>query len=164
LEKKKAKRITITGIVQGVGFRPFIYRLASELDLKGYVKNMGGSEVIVHVEGSEDKINELIRKIRLHHPPRALIERIDEREVPAEGWKEFAILESGNAREARSMVPPDIGICDDCLRELRDERSRFYRYPFHSCVNCGPRYTIMLKPPYDRENTSMRMFPLCAEC
>jgi len=62
------------------------------------------------------------------------------------------------------MVPPDIGICDDCLRELQDERSRFYRHPFHSCVNCGPRYTIMLKPPYDRENTSMRRFPLCAEC
>jgi len=82
---KKAKRITITGIVQGVGFRPFVFKLASELDLKGYVKNMGGSEVIVHVEGGEDEINELIRKIRLHHPPRALIERIEAKEVPAEG-------------------------------------------------------------------------------
>ena len=163
-KEEGAKKITVIGVVQGVGFRPFVYRIASSLGLKGYVKNLGGSEVVIHVEGDSDDIEKLIDAIKKSHPPMAVIERIHVTEDEMEGWKSFEIASSGNAVEEASMIPPDIGICQDCLREIKEKSSRFYRYPFHSCVNCGPRYSMMLRPPYDRENTSMRLFPLCEKC
>ncbi|MGC8996525.1 MAG: carbamoyltransferase HypF [Fervidicoccaceae archaeon] len=164
MEEKKAKKITVTGVVQGVGFRPFVYRVANSLGLKGYVKNLGGSEVLIHVEGNEREIENLVEHIKRSPPSRAIIEKIIVKDTEMEGWSDFLILESDTKREVRSSIPPDIGICEDCLREVLDKASRFHMYPFHSCVNCGPRYSIMIKPPYDRENTSMKRFPLCEEC
>lgn len=162
--RSEAKKIIITGIVQGVGFRPFVYRLAKGLGLKGYVKNLGGSEVLIHAEGDGDKIEELLKAVGSSHPPMAVIEKISVAEAEPEGWEDFKILESDFRKETRSSIPPDIGICDECLREVMNEKSRFYKYPFHSCINCGPRYSIMFTPPFDRENTSMKRFPLCEQC
>ncbi len=160
----RAYRVLITGIVQGVGFRPFIYRLASELRLGGYVRNVGGSEVEVYVEGSDEELMKFIELIKERAPKAARIEELVVNVVEPLGIKDFRILPSGSEAIKYSMIPPDIGICDDCLREVLDPSNRRYRYPFNSCVWCGPRYSMMYKPPYDRANTSMNDFPLCDDC
>ncbi|MEM0046904.1 MAG: carbamoyltransferase HypF [Fervidicoccaceae archaeon] len=162
--EEEARKIIVIGIVQGVGFRPFIYRLAKRLGLNGYIRNLGGSEVVIHAEGELNRIQELILAIERNHPPRAVIEKIEVEDAELEGWKDFFILPSEERKEEKSVIPPDIGMCDECQREILDPCSRFYRYPFHSCVNCGPRYSMMIKLPYDRENTSMSLFPLCERC
>lgn len=164
MEARRAYRVRITGIVQGVGFRPYVYRLASETGVKGYVRNLGGSEVEIHVEGSGEKVERFLRLLVPRKPPRAVIEEVKVEEAEPKGYVEFTIMHSSSSLSARSMIPPDIGICSECLREVLDPGSRWYRYPFHSCVNCGPRFSMMYRTPYDRSNTSMRDFPLCEEC
>ncbi len=159
-----AYKIRVIGIVQGVGFRPYVYRLAKSMGLKGYVKNMGGSEVEIHLEGPEARIHEFSERLVREKPPQALIEEVKMIKTKPVGYKDFSILPSSSKLESRSMIPPDIGICKDCLREILDPSTRWYMYPFNSCVNCGPRFSMMYTTPYDRENTSMRDFPLCQQC
>ncbi len=159
-----AKRIRVIGIVQGVGFRPFIDRLAKKFGLDGYVKNIGGSEVEIYVVGNETRIYEFIEAIKEEKPPTAEIEEMIVEDAELAKIKGFKILKSSNVVKEPSMIPPDIGICRECIREILDSNSRWYYYPFNSCAWCGPRFSIMYKTPYDRENTSMKDFPLCEAC
>ena len=160
----KAYRILVTGIVQGVGFRPFIHRIALKSNVKGYVRNIGGSEVEIHVEGNEKEISKFMELLFKELPPPAKIEEITIDEVNVEGYMDFKILPSSREVKKYSMIPPDLAICNECLKEVLNPRDRRYRYPFNACAWCGPRYSIMYTTPYDRENTSMKDFPLCSEC
>jgi len=162
--KLHALRISIIGLVQGVGFRPFVYRLATSLGLKGYVRNLGGSEVEILIEGEKKKVQKFLLRLRKEKPPPAEIEDISIERVPPKGFRKFRILKSGSLIIKRSVIPPDLGICDHCLSEVLNPNSRWYKYPFNSCAWCGPRFTMMYGIPYDRYNTSMRDFPLCVEC
>lgn len=161
---RAAALIVVTGVVQGVGFRPFVYRTAVKLGLRGYVRNLGGSEVEIWVEGVDDSIERFLEALEREKPPPAKLESIVVKRVEPRGYTGFAILESGTSVSVRSQIPPDIGVCVDCLREVLDPASRWYRYPFNSCAWCGPRFSMMYAVPYDRENTAMRDFPLCEEC
>ena len=159
-----ALRLRVTGVVQGVGFRPFVYRLAVSMGLRGYVRNLGGAEVEIWVEGPEEAVRAFPRELVRRKPPSARIEGVEAVEVEPRGHPDFRILRSERGATALSMIPPDFGICEWCLREVLDERSRWYMYPFNSCAWCGPRFTMIEKIPYDRENTAMAEFPLCEEC
>lgn len=158
----KAYIVRITGIVQGVGFRPFVFRLAKKYDIRGYVRNLGGAEVEIYIEG--DKVKEFIKSLEVEKPPTAVIYSIQVIKAYPKGYSSFRIMESSNEFSSISIIPPDFSICDECIKEILDPKSRFYRYPFHSCAWCGPRFTIIERIPYDRHNTSMRDFPLCDEC
>jgi hydrogenase maturation protein HypF len=160
----KALKIRVIGIVQGVGFRPFVYRLAKSLNLKGYVVNLGGSDVEIYIEGVKDRVEEFVRRLFTDKPPSAKILSAIIEEVKSVGCEDFVILRSRQDTIYRSMVPPDIAICRDCVKEILDPNSRFYRYHWNSCAWCGPRFSMMFKVPYDRENTAMAMFKLCSEC
>ena len=160
----KAYKIIVTGIVQGVGFRPTIYRMAYQAGVKGYVRNMGGSEVEIFVEGGEEEIKTFFELLNNKLPPVAKIYSLEKYEVEPRSYNDFKILPSKGAQIKRSIIPPDFSVCRKCLDEVYREGSRWYRYPFNSCVYCGPRYTIMYRVPYDRENTSMNEFPLCGKC
>jgi hydrogenase maturation protein HypF len=159
-----AFKIKVVGIVQGVGFRPFIYRLATSLNLNGYVVNLGGSEVEIHVEGDRNKIDVFLTRLSIEKPPPAKIISIEIKEVEPQYFTSFKILKSGKSLSIRSSIPPDIAICPDCIAEIYDINSRFYRYPWNSCAWCGPRFSMMIDIPYDRENTAMSRFKLCDEC
>jgi len=158
--------IAVTGIVQGVGFRPFIYLLATRDGLSGFVRNMGDAGVQVVVEGEKNKIGKFIAAIRAEQPALA---RVDEIKV---AWKkstgEFTAFNVAKSERAglglASVVPPDIALCGDCFREMLDPADRRHLYPFITCVNCGPRFTIIEELPYDRPRTSMKAFPLCNDC
>jgi hydrogenase maturation protein HypF len=159
-----AVKIRLVGIVQGVGFRPFVYRLATRLGLRGYVVNRGGAEVEIFVEGDDDKINRFMMLLEREKPPPALFEEIFiERSSPL-NLRDFRILKSVYDRSRRSMIPPDVAICEECTREIKDPSSRFYRYYWNSCAWCGPRFSMIYRTPYDRENTSMRKYLLCEKC
>jgi hydrogenase maturation protein HypF len=159
-------KIRVTGIVQGVGFRPFIYRIAVKNDLDGYVRNRGDAGVEIHLEGREENIRKFLRDLKEKKPPLAQIYEIIT--LPLKGknkYEAFTILKSSEEAElSGSVIPPDIAICDDCLKELRDRENPRYEYFFITCTNCGPRYTIIERLPYDRENTTMRRFPMCNFC
>ncbi len=159
-----AKKLVITGLVQGVGFRPFIHRLAARLGLRGYVRNIGGSEVEVWIEGPSDSIEEFMRLLYIEKPPPAIIDDVIVYDVEPRGFSDFRILRSGVYAIKRSNIPPDLAICRECLREILDPNNRRYRYPFNSCAWCGPRFSMMYRVPYDRVNTSMRKYPLCSDC
>jgi len=156
-------RVHITGIVQGVGFRPFVYNLAMRLKLKGWVNNTSAG-VDIHIEGDEDDINSFIEKLSSEKPPLAVMDEISVREVPPENFKTFDIQHSTPIEGAFQPISPDVSICDDCLRELFDPSDRRYRYPFINCTNCGPRFTIIKDIPYDRPKTTMAGFALCPDC
>ncbi len=161
----KAYIIHVNGVVQAVGFRPFVYRIAHENDLKGYVKNLGDAGVEIVVEGQERDVESFLRDLKTKKPPLARIDRIKKREIPPQGFPEFYIEKSSRGGGAGdSIIPPDIAICDDCLRELFDPTDKRYMYPFIVCTNCGPRFTIIEDLPYDRENTTMNEFPMCDFC
>jgi hydrogenase maturation protein HypF len=153
----------MTGRVQGVGFRPFVYRLAHEYALDGHVRNMRG-DVEVVVSGLRESVAGFERDIVVRAPPLAVpaIRSADGCPAPAPGG--FVIAESSAADAPQVSVPPDFFACDDCVRELADPADRRHRYPFINCTQCGPRYTIITALPYDRPNTSMARFPLCADC
>ena len=158
--------IWVSGIVQGVGFRPFVYRIAVANGLVGYVRNRGDAAVKVVVEGKEDKITKFLEDLREKKPPLAQIYSINVDYKEDEGdFDEFRIMESsGETKLSGSVIPPDVSICDECLKELRDPANRRFNYFFITCTDCGPRYTIIDGLPYDRANTTMNSFPMCKEC
>jgi len=156
----KRLHIQVKGVVQGVGFRPFVYNLAKKLNLKGFVTNTSKG-VTIEVEG--EKVSEFIEKLKNEPPPLAKIYSIYTKELPLNNYKDFEIIESIDDA-GFTHVSEDVSICEDCLRELFDPSDRRYLYPFINCTNCGPRYTITLKVPYDRPNTTMAEFKMCPEC
>ncbi|MCS7105388.1 MAG: carbamoyltransferase HypF [Thermofilaceae archaeon] len=162
--KNRAAHIKAVGIVQGTGFRPFVHRIASKFGLKGYIRNLGGSEVEIWVEGDDGAVELFLEALEKEKPPPVELEELKVSRVEPRGYSHFTILESAHSLTERSQIPPDIGACPHCLRETIDPTSRWFRYPFNSCAWCGPRFSMMYCAPYDRENTSMRDFPLCDEC
>jgi hydrogenase maturation protein HypF len=156
-------RHRFSGIVQGVGFRPFIYRLAVSSGLAGFVHN-SSEGVIVEVEGGVQSLEAFLVRVRQEVPPQAEIYEITSSEIPAQGQREFRIIQSALSGISDVQISPDIATCDDCLAELFDPSDRRHKYPFINCTNCGPRLTIIKDIPYDRERTSMSVFPLCAQC
>jgi hydrogenase maturation protein HypF len=156
-------RIHITGIVQGVGFRPFIYSLAMRKNLNGWVRNTSAG-VDIAVDGPEDLLNAFVADIRKDAPPLAQIDNVTIKQCPPDGFQTFEIVHSQAIPDAFIPISPDISICQDCLRELFDPTDRRYRYPFINCTNCGPRFTIIEDIPYDRPKTTMKDFPMCRDC
>ncbi len=157
------KKIKIQGIVQGVGFRPFVYRLAVSLNLKGFVLNtVRGVEI--EVEGRSDLIERFMDVLPKQIPPASRITKMESSDLSPQNDFEFQILSSRKKEKRSALISPDIGICEDCLRELFDPEDRRYQYPFINCTNCGPRYTILQEIPYDRPNTTMSVFKMCPEC
>jgi len=164
---KKRATIHVTGIVQGVGFRPFVYRVAESLSLVGYVLNLGDAGVRIVVEGQEKGIHDFVKIIRNDPPSIARIDTLDINwQDPDETFTEFEIIKSSIARsdDAIPVIPPDIAICNDCVNDLTNPSSRWYLYPFTSCAACGPRFSTITDLPYDRPNTTMVDFPLCDTC
>ncbi len=154
---------SFTGTVQGVGFRPFIYRIASKLKLHGFVQNSPGG-VRAEVEGPDEAVHRFLDDVRQTLPPLAEITGISSEEIPVREEPGFFIRESLQEGDRHIPIPPDSATCDDCLQELFNPDDRRFRYPFTNCTNCGPRLTIVSGIPYDRENTSMACFSLCPEC
>lgn len=155
--------IRVFGLVQGVGFRPFVHRLAERMGVSGVVRNtLGGVEI--EAEGSAAQVSGLLEAIRHESPSIAEIQRIGSTVLEPTGESGFRIVESTQSNDESALVSADIGTCDDCLRELRDTNDRRYRYPFTNCTNCGPRFTIVENVPYDRGRTTMRGFDLCRAC
>lgn len=159
------QRITVTGVVQGVGFRPFVHRIATELGLAGFVGNDSGA-VFVEVQGDGARVREFVRRLRAEAPVLARIHSVTQTDLQADadGGSEFRIVSSRSAAGAATPIPPDVAVCDDCLAELFDPDNRRYRHPFITCTNCGPRYTIIESLPYDRPATTMSAFVMCPRC
>jgi hydrogenase maturation protein HypF len=157
------RQIEVSGIVQGVGFRPYVYRLARERQLAGQISNTP-SGVSIEIQGSPEKIDDFVVKLRCEAPPLAKITAVAVADLPCTGDKDFRIVASRRGEIVRTLISPDVAVCDDCLREMLDPGNRRYRYPFINCTNCGPRFTIVHDIPYDRPHTSMAAFPLCAAC
>jgi len=158
-----ARHLEIQGVVQGVGFRPFIFQLAEHNHLKGTVSNTS-SGVIIHIEGSEERVTEFIKDIPEKKPPLAIITDITATETDIQNHTSYKIIESTGNQDRSTLISPDVSVCNDCLKELLDTKDRRFRYPFINCTNCGPRYTIIDDIPYDRPKTSMKHFPMCGEC
>jgi len=155
-------QVVVRGIVQGVGFRPFVYRLAREHDLGGWVLN-STQGVVIEVEGERERVDGFLGRLQAEPPPQALIEKVETSLLPPVGYSSFVIEASREGSEF-VLISPDICICADCLRELRDPHDPRYRYPFINCTNCGPRFTIIGDIPYDRPKTTMRVFAMCPRC
>ena len=155
--------IKIRGIVQGVGFRPFIHRLVREHALKGNIRNTS-SGVTLTLEGEEDRLACFLRELPEKAPPLAVIEEIYSEKIPFRGFPDFRIIGSERQAERNTLISPDVAVCPDCLREMKDPGDRRYRFPFINCTNCGPRFTIIEDVPYDRAKTSMKNFPMCPDC
>ncbi|MEN8244803.1 MAG: carbamoyltransferase HypF [Thermodesulfobacteriota bacterium] len=160
---KIARKFDINGIVQGVGFRPFVYQLAASHELQGRVSNTS-SGVSIHIEGPSPAIEAFSRELTENPPPLAHITQINISETPLKGYGEFSIRKSRTRGQRFTLISPDVSTCDDCLKEMLDPGDRRYRYPFINCTNCGPRYTIIDDIPYDRPKTSMRHFQMCDRC
>lgn len=156
-------QVRISGIVQGVGFRPFVYRLAVRHNLKGWVRNTSAG-VEIEVDGEQDALQDFLQALRQEAPPLSRIDTLTASFRPANGFATFDILHSEAIPAAFQPISPDIAICSDCLRELFDPNDRRYRYPFINCTNCGPRFTIIKDIPYDRPKTTMASFPMCPDC
>lgn len=156
-------RVRVEGIVQGVGFRPFVFRLAEQLGLAGFVGNDAGG-VFVEAEGPERAVDELVATLRESPPPLAVVEAVRVTSLEPGGEDGFAIAASESAGEREALVSPDVATCADCRAELFDPADRRHRYPFTNCTNCGPRFTITRAVPYDRPNTTMAGFAMCAAC
>ncbi len=157
------RQIDVAGLVQGVGFRPYVYRLAIERSLAGNVANSPAG-VTIEVEGPSEAVEEFVLNLPLAAPPLSRITHIQVREVPCSGDREFRILATQRGAQIQTLISPDVAICADCLRELFDPRDRRCLYPFINCTNCGPRFTIVRDIPYDRPYTSMAPFRMCPDC
>ncbi len=155
--------IRVRGVVQGVGFRPFVYRLAHRKMLSGWVLN-GEQGVEIHLEGAEPDLDEFVQEMRARPPAASSIAAIEVESVPVEGLSGFTIRESRHDGRPTVRVSPDLPVCQDCLRELVDPSDRRHLYPYINCTNCGPRYSVILSLPYDRPNTTMRHWPLDDIC
>jgi hydrogenase maturation protein HypF len=160
---KAARFIRVRGVVQGVGFRPFVYRLAHEHELAGWVLN-GEEGVEIQVEGPEPSLEDFIRKLKTQAPPAAVISEIEVQPAEPAGLGGFTIHQSERREKPTVRISPDLPVCDACLRELIDPTDRRYQYPYINCTNCGPRYTVILALPYDRPNTTMKQWPLDDYC
>ena len=158
-----ALRVRVRGVVQGVGFRPFLYRLARELGLCGWVLN-GEEGVEVHVEGEAGALASFLDRIRTDAPPAAQIAQIDHRTAPSEGADAFEIRPSRRHDHPTTRISPDLPVCQNCLAEMRAPRDRRYRYPYLNCTECGPRFSIIEGLPYDRSRTTMHRWPMCEQC
>jgi hydrogenase maturation protein HypF len=156
-------RISVRGVVQGVGFRPFVYQLAIRHNLRGWVCNTS-EDVKIEVEGEAEDIDSFLKGLREQAPPLAHIEDITAMASPPVGYEKFEIRPSQAEAGKYQLVSPDIATCPDCLKEIFDSANRRYRYPFTNCTNCGPRFTIIADIPYDRPNTTMKVFRMCPEC
>ncbi len=157
------RRLAVQGIIQGVGFRPFVYGLARSFGLTGFVRN-DSAGVTIEVEGSPQALAGFQQALREEAPPLARIDAVEALPIAPLHTPDFLIVQSKAGAERQALVSPDMCICGDCLRELFDPADRRYRYPFINCTNCGPRFTIIEDVPYDRPRTTMRVFPMCPEC
>jgi hydrogenase maturation protein HypF len=155
--------ITVDGIVQGVGFRPFVYGLAARLDLRGFVRNRGGS-VEIEAEGSESRLDQFLKLLSTSPPPLSKIERISSQKRSPLGDPDFCIQHSQISEKQAVFISPDIATCDGCLLDLFDPKNRRHLYPFVNCTHCGPRLTIVKAVPYDRHRTTMAGFAMCDDC
>ena len=161
---KEALDIQVKGIVQGVGFRPFVYRLAKKYLIDGWVLNATDG-VFIHAEGETKLLDEFVIELSENPPAASRVEEVTLKEVPLEDFDSFEIrFSDAGAVEKTTLVSPDLATCDDCARELFNPNDRRYRYPFINCTNCGPRFTIIEELPYDRKSTSMKDFPMCERC
>jgi hydrogenase maturation protein HypF len=158
-----ARAIEVRGVVQGVGFRPFVWRLATRQGLTGWVRNAGGT-VEIHAEGGAPALDRFARELRSEAPPLAVVEEIRSAPAPFLDLRSFEVDASAAAPGGDRLVSPDVATCPACLAELFDPDDRRFGYPFINCTDCGPRFTIIEALPYDRERTSMRAFPMCAAC
>ncbi len=158
-----ARLIKVRGVVQGVGFRPFVFRIARELNLNGWVLN-GEEGVEIHLEGPGPALERFECRLRSDAPPAARITTIEVKSATSLNLREFVIKESERKDRPTVRISPDLPVCDDCLRELRDPANRRFAYPYINCTNCGPRYTVILALPYDRPNTTMKSWPFDAYC
>lgn len=162
MKQSVGRHISVYGIVQGVGFRPFIYKLAKGYNLSGWVLNTSSS-VEIEIEGAREDIEEFITDIKRKAPPLSRIEDIKITEIKPNNYRDFVIKES-EENLGYQLISPDIATCKECIRELFDPSDRRYKYPFINCTNCGPRFTIIKDIPYDRKNTTMAKFKMCPEC
>jgi hydrogenase maturation protein HypF len=156
------ERLILSGTVQGVGLRPFVWRLANELGLSGFVRNLPCG-VEIEIEGSRYNLDEFRRRLQSNAPPAAVIQSIDTESIATRYDGNFHALRSKEG-PATSTIPPELAICTECLHEILDPAARRHRYPFTNCTSCGPRFTVVQALPYDRDTTTMRGFSLCAEC
>ena len=161
--------VQVTGVVQGVGFRPFVYRRATAHGLTGTVRNTGDAGVEIVLAGDQSAIDAFLQDLRNSPPPLSRVESVDVTRESSDGSAhiesdEFRILESVDSEGGTGTIPPDTGICEQCLEDVRDPTSRYYQYWATSCVDCGPRYTVIRELPYDRPRTSMDAFPMCESC
>jgi hydrogenase maturation protein HypF len=159
----KRIKIIIQGAVQGVGFRPFVYRLADEMKLNGWIIN-SSQGVFIEAESDKDILEKFIFRVRDERPPRSYIQSMEFSYLDPVGYKSFEIRKSKDEGDKTVLVLPDIAVCDDCLKEIFHPENRRYLYPFTNCTNCGPRFSIIEELPYDRHNTTMSEFEMCDEC
>ncbi len=157
------RRIVVRGTVQGVGFRPFVYRLACSLNLTGWVRN-GPDGVAIEVEGRPDDVERFVPRLHAERPPLARLTHLEEIPIAPEGSTEFSIRGSEEGVRPTALIPADLTTCEQCAAEVADSTNRRYRYPFTNCTDCGPRFTIVEGVPYDRARTTMRAFTMCPEC
>jgi hydrogenase maturation protein HypF len=157
------KAIDVTGIVQGVGFRPFVYRLAHDCGLTGLIANTPAG-VTIEIQGESEVIDKFLSRLQSEGPPLAKITSLSPRELELANDTDFRIISSRLDRPPKALIPPDVAVCADCLREMMNPRDRRFRYPFINCTNCGPRFTILRDIPYDRPRTSMAPFKMCLSC
>ncbi|HEX5471544.1 MAG TPA: acylphosphatase, partial [Lacipirellulaceae bacterium] len=157
------RAITVSGVVQGVGFRPFVYGLASKHQLSGFVRNRVGT-LEIEIEGSNDSLDRFLYELEHNPPALATIDRLRTREQSPRGDRAFYIEQSYDGAEHEIYLSPDVATCADCLAELFDPLDRRYRYAFNNCTNCGPRLTIIRAAPYDRLRTTMAEFAMCPAC
>ena len=160
---KSRLKLRIRGAVQGVGFRPFVFRLASELQLQGWVTN-SNEGVLIEVEGETERLRSFLLRIESEKPPRSFIQSLESSWLDPQGYSEFSIKPSESGGSKTALVLPDIATCPDCLRDIMEPSNRRYFYPFTNCTNCGPRFSIIESLPYDRTNTSMKAFEMCSQC
>jgi hydrogenase maturation protein HypF len=160
---RERREVSVRGIVQGVGYRPFVYALARRHGLSGTVRN-DAEGVRIEIEGAPDDLERVVRALGEDAPPLAMVECVLWQPLATLGDREFRIEESREGLRRQALVSPDVATCDDCLSELLDPTDRRYRYPFTNCTNCGPRFTITRSVPYDRATTTMSGFTMCAEC
>ncbi|MFP4650388.1 MAG: carbamoyltransferase HypF [Desulfobacterales bacterium] len=158
-----ALSVTVNGIVQGVGFRPFVYQLAASMGLKGTVANTA-TGVHIHAEGRPRDLEDFAVRLRTQAPPLSQITGINKIHAAYHGFSDFSIVASTSGHKRTALISPDVAVCSDCLAELYDPDDRRFAYPFINCTNCGPRYTIVEDIPYDRPKTSMKNFEMCADC
>jgi hydrogenase maturation protein HypF len=161
--KAERAKITVRGVVQGVGFRPFVYRLATQLKLSGWVLN-AAQGVFVEVEGARDSLQSFLLRLEKEKPPLAVIQSLEFSFLDTAGYDGFEIRYSEQSGRKTVLILPDVAVCADCLRDIFDSADRRYRYPFTNCTNCGPRFSIIEALPYDRAHTSMKRFSMCPAC